>query len=97
MALCSPVVHVCNEQIFKGHITDIMSILMSFLFSFSFKTTLLLCFLLLFSVFNFEFTIFTFWYSIKHLGNKLGSSKIAQIGKTVFTVECLTAANTLSE
>ena len=46
-----------------------MSILMPFLLV-SFKTTLILClFLLLFSFLIFYFAIFSFWYSIKYLGN----------------------------
>ena len=80
----------------KGHVTDIMSILMSF-FLFSFKTTLPVCsFLLLLSLLNFDFTIFTFCYSIKVFGkHKLGSSTIGQIRKTLFNTEFLTVANTL--
>ena len=39
--------------------------------------------------------ILTFWYTIQHLGNKLGSSVIDQIGKTAFTTEFFTVANTL--
>ena len=52
-----------SKQIFKGHVTDIVSIL---IFLFYFKATMLL---LLFSLLNFDFSIFTFWYSIQYLGN----------------------------
>ena len=76
-----------------------MSILMSF-FLFSYENTLLLCLVILFfSILHFDFSpIFsvTFWYSIKNLGNKLGSSTIGQIGKTAFIAEFLTVANTLT-
>ena len=40
-------------------------------------------------------SIVAFWYSIQCLGNKLGSSVIDQNGKTVFTTEFSTGANTL--
>ena len=57
-----------SKQISKGHITDIMTILIVF-FSISFKTTLILClFLLLFSL-NFDLTIFTYWCFIKYWQN----------------------------
>ena len=74
-----------------------MSILMSF-FWFSFINTSLSCLLFLFfSLFNFDFTIFSLCYSIKYLGKpKLWSSTIGQFGKTAFTAEFLTVANTLS-
>ena len=86
--------HKISKQLFKGHITEILSFLMSFLFLF--KTILVLClFLLLFWLLNFDFTIFTFWYYIKYFGNKLGISAFGQIGKTAFTAEFLTVANTL--
>ena len=77
--------HKITKQIFKGHKTDIISILMSF-FLFSFKTAFLCWFqylfyiLVLYSVFG------------KH---KLGSSIIDQIGKTACIAEFLTVANTL--
>ena len=82
-----------TEQIFQGHVTHIMSILMSF-FSFSFKTTV---FISLFSILNLDFTIYfciLVLYSVfgKH---KLGSSIIDQIEKTAFTTEFFTVANTL--
>ena len=53
-------------------------------------------FVLLFLPLNFDFTIFIFWYSIKFLGNKLGSSTIGQFEKTSFTAEFLTVANTMN-
>ena len=57
---------------------------------------MLLClFLLLSSLLNSDFTIFTFMYSVKYLGNKLGSSKIGQIGKNALAAEFLTGANSL--
>ena len=63
---------------------------------FSFKTTWVLClFLLLFSLLNFDFTTFTFWYSIKYLGNiDWEVLLLAKLGK-LFTTEFLTGANTL--
>ena len=46
------------KNLFKGHVTHIVSILMSF-FTFSFKPTLfLLMFSLLFWLLNFDFTIY---------------------------------------
>ena len=91
-----------SKQIYKGLVTDIMSIFMSF-FLFAFETILLLClFLLLFSFccfcnFKFWFTIFNFWCSSRHLGNKFGSSTLGQNWKTAFTpIVLLTVANTLN-
>ena len=52
-------------------------------------------FSLFFSLLDFDFIIFTFWYSIKYLENKLETSTIGQIDKAVFTAEFLTVANTL--
>ena len=75
-----------NKKICKGHV-KVTSILMSF-FSFSFKNTLPLClFILLFSILSFDFTMYFY------LGNI--NWEIGQIGKTAFTVEFLTVANTL--
>ena len=85
-----------------------MSILMSFLLSY-FKTTvfMFLCFhknysflftlLLLFSLLNFDSSI-NFYILVLYLlfgKQKLGSSIIDRIGKTVFTAEFLIVANTL--
>ena len=54
--------HKISKQIFRGHVTEIMSILMSFLFPF--KAMLFLClFFFFFSLLNFDFTISSFWYS----------------------------------
>ena len=84
--------HKISKQIFKGEVTHIMSILMSFI-----KTTVFMFAFLTFLTFKFHFTIHFYilvLYSVfgKH---KLGSSIIDQIGKTVFTAEFLTVANTL--
>ena len=70
-----------TKQIFKGHVTPIMSILIPF-FLVLFKTTVV--FFLLFSLLNFEFTIYFYILVLcsvfeKH---KLGSSLMDQIGKT---------------
>ena len=70
-----------TKQIFKGHVTPIMSILIPF-FLVLFKTTVF--FFLLFSLLNFEFTIYFYILVLcsvfeKH---KLGSSLMDQIGKT---------------
>ena len=70
-----------TKQIFKGHVTPIMSILIPF-FLVLFKTTVF--FFLLFSLLNFEFTIYFYILVLcsvfeKH---KLGSSLMNQIGKT---------------
>ena len=73
------------KQIFKGHITHIMSILIFILF------------FLLFSLLNFDFTIY-FYILVLYLvfgKYKLGSSIIDQTGKTEFTAEFLTVANIL--
>ena len=43
-----------------------------------------------------HFAIFTFWDSSKYFGDKFGSSTIVQIGKTAFTAEFLTVANTMN-
>ena len=45
-----------SKQTYKGHLTD-MPILLSFFCRFAF-----VCFWLLFSLLNFDFTILTFWY-----------------------------------
>ena len=77
--------HKASKQIFKGHITDIMSFLMYF-FLFSFNTALQLClFLLNFSLLNYDFTILTLNWEVLLL---------AKLGK-LFTMEFLTIANTL--
>ena len=70
-----------TKQIFKGRVTPIMSILIPF-FLVLFKTTVF--FFLLFSLLNFEFTIYFYILVLcsvfeKH---KLGSSLMDQIGKT---------------
>ena len=85
-----------TQQVFKGHATRIRSILMSFL-SFYIKTTVLMLFFLFFLLLNLEFTIYFYilvLYSV-FWKYKLRSSTIGQIGKIVFTMELLTAANTL--
>ena len=64
-----------SKQILKGQVTQIMCILYYFYVFFP----------LTFLTFKFEFTLFTFWYSTKYLGNKLGSSAIGKIEKTVLT------------
>ena len=67
---------------------------MSF-FLFAFKTSFTL--FLLFSLLNFDFTIFTFWYSI---GTLFSERKIRKFyywpnWKTAFNTKILTAVNTL--
>ena len=71
-----------TKQIFKGHVTPIMSILIPF-FLVLFKTTGFF-FFLLFSLLNFGFNIYFYILVLcsvfeKH---KLGSSLMDQIGKT---------------
>ena len=88
--------HVKKKK-FKGHVTHIIPISMTF-FSFSFKT-ILFCYLFffLFSLLYFDIyslflhfgTLQVFW---KH---KLGTSAIGKIEKTAFTAEFFTVANTL--
>ena len=82
--------HKISKQILK--VTEIMSILLCFLL----KLHYFYIFFLTFLTFTFEFNIFTFWYSLKYLGNKLESFVIGKIGKTTFTADFLTVANTLS-
>ena len=55
--------HKISKQILKGHVTAIMSILMSFLFPFKAKLFLCLFFFFFLSLLNFDFTISAFWYS----------------------------------
>ena len=86
-----------SKQIFKGHTTYIMSILMSF-FSFFFKLQFLCLLFLLFSLFNFDFTTYFYvlvLYSVfeKH---KLGRSTIDQIEATVLTTKFLTVAKRIT-
>ena len=83
--------HKLTKQIFKGPVTHVMSILISF-FSFYFKTTVFVFVFLTF--FTFE-SFFTFWYTIQYLGNINGKFYYFQGGKTVFTTVFLTVANTL--
>ena len=84
--------YVSVKEVSKYHVIEIASILMPFFL----VSLLLLClFFSLFLPLNLDFTIFTFWYSIKYFGNKLESSTIGQIEKTMFTTEFLTVANTL--
>ena len=64
-----------------------MSILMSLFLFFLLK---LHCFCVCISLYIIEFC-----YSIKYMGNKLGSSTIGKYGKTAFTIEFLTGANNL--
>ena len=70
-----------TKQIFKGHVTPIMSILIPF-FLVLFKTTVF--FFLLFSLLNFEFTIYFYIFVLCSLfdKHKLGSYLMDQIGKT---------------
>ena len=85
-----------SEQICKGHV-NVISVLLSF-FAFSFKHTFLLfLFFLLFSILNFDVSIYFYILILwKVFGKyKLGSSTIDQIGKTAFAAEFLTVANTL--
>ena len=52
-----------SKEVFKDHVTITF-------FTLTFKTTLLLClFFLLVPLLNFDFTISTFWNSIKYFGN----------------------------
>ena len=87
--------HKITRQIFKGHLTHIMSILS---FShFLLKLQCLCLFFLLFSLLNTDFTIYFYilvLYSVfaKH---KLGSSVIEEIKNTVLPTEFLTVSNTL--
>ena len=86
-----------SKQIFQGQ-RNSHHVYFNVFFWFSFINTSLSCLLFLFfSLFNFDFTIFSLCYSIKYLGKpKLWSSTIGQFGKTAFTAEFLTVANTLS-
>ena len=89
-----------SKQIYKGLVTDIMSIFMSFFLLKLYCFYVYFCYFFLFVVFailNFDFTIFNFWCSSRHLGNKFGSSTLGQNWKTAFTpIVLLTVANTLN-
>ena len=85
-----------SEQIFKSQVTRIMSIV--FFSCFLLKLRFLCLLFILFLILNVDFTVYFYilvLYSVfgKH---KLGSSIIEPIGKTAFTAEFLTAANTLA-
>ena len=92
--MCNSQKYVCvkhKKQIFTSRITHIKPILMTF-FLFYFKTMLFCCLLfLLFSLLNFDFTNCAFWYPLSIW------ETIGQIGKTVFTTEFVTVANTLND
>ena len=80
-----------SKQIFKGYLNhDYFNTFLSYLNNIAF-----VLFSLFFSVLDLDFIIFTFWYSIKYLENKLGISTIGQTDKAVFTAQFLTVANTL--
>ena len=58
-----------TKQIFKGHVTHALLILMSFFSHFLLKLQFLCLFFLLFSETLTSLAMFTFWYSIQYLGN----------------------------
>ena len=58
-----------TKQIFKGHVTHALLILMSFFSHFLLKLQFLCLFFLLFSETLTSLPMFTFWYSIQYLGN----------------------------
>ena len=86
-----------RKQIFKGHVTHIIPISMTF-FSFSFKT-ILFCYLFFFLFWLLYFDIYSLFLhfgTLQVFGNyKLGTSAIGKIEKTAFTTEFFTVANTL--
>ena len=81
-----------SKQIFKGHVTDVILILMSFFSNFLLKLCcfdFFLFFFLLFSLLNFDFSIFTFCYSIKYLLNiNWEILLLAKSGKPCLTQDC---------
>ena len=86
-----------KKKKFKGHVTHIIPISMTF-FSFSFKT-ILFCYLFffLFSLLYFDiYRLFLHFGTLQVFGkHKLGTSAIGKIEKTAFTAEFFTVANTL--